>query len=71
MPDPSAAPMAGNTSPAAQPAHDFLSGAGSTPAADALSPSPWVVLSKAECVLWAIALHRAAVAARLSGGEDR
>jgi hypothetical protein len=63
--------MAGSTAPGAKQSHDFLPGAGSTPAADALSPSPWVVLSKAECVLWAIALHRAAVAARLSGGEDR
>jgi hypothetical protein len=31
---------------------------------------PWPGLTRAECLLWAMALHRAAVAARLSAGED-
>jgi hypothetical protein len=46
---------------------DFLPGA--RPAAGPEQPpSPWVGLSKVDCLLWAMALHRAAVAARLSGG---
>jgi hypothetical protein len=36
-----------------------------------LAPVPWARLSRAECLLWALALHRAAVAARLSSGQDR
>jgi hypothetical protein len=71
MPDSSAAPMAGSTAAGATQSHDFLPRARSTREAEAPSPPSWVALSKAECVLWAIALHRAAVAARLSGGEDR
>ncbi len=35
------------------------------------APLPGIALTKADCVLWAIALHRVAVAARLAGGKDR
>jgi hypothetical protein len=48
---------------------DFLTGARHAPAHQ--PPAPWVELSKAECLLWAMALHRAALAARLGGGEDK
>jgi hypothetical protein len=49
---------------------DFLPGA--RPAGGPEQPAaPWVELSKADCLLWAMALHRAAVAARLSGGGSK
>jgi hypothetical protein len=49
---------------------DFLAGArlGVVPEQP---PSPWAGLSKAECLLWAFALHRAALAERLSGRESK
>jgi hypothetical protein len=47
---------------------DFLPDARRDARAEQPRPQPWPGLSKAECMLWAIALHRAAVAARLSGG---
>ena len=68
MPDSSSAPGAEAASRGAEQPQDFLPGARRDRAAEA--PAPWVALSKAECVFWAIALHRAAVAARLSGGKD-
>ena len=45
-------------------ARDFLPRGRS--ADDGVPVSPWVALSKADCLLLALALHRAAVSARLS-----
>jgi hypothetical protein len=42
---------------------DFLPGGRS--AAGVVPVSPWLALSKADCLLLALALHRAAVSARL------
>jgi len=50
---------------------DFHPAPAPRPAAGDIVPLPWIALTKADCVLWAIALHRAALAARLSNGADR
>jgi len=68
MSDQSASGIALAAPAGAAASRDFLPGARHVAAH--LPPAPWVELSKAECLLWAMALHRAAVAARLGGGEN-
>lgn len=36
-----------------------------------LVPLPWPGISKIDCLLWAIALHRAAVSVRLTDGGSQ
>jgi hypothetical protein len=68
MSDPPAAPLPAAHDPVANP-RDFLPRV-QTVRTPHLPPAPWPGLTRAECLLWAMALHRAAVAARLSAGED-
>lgn len=71
MSESSSAPTAGNTTASAMQPRGRSPEARPAAAAEAPPPLPWVALSKADCVLWAIALHRAAVAARLSGAGEK